>query len=281
MVVKGTVVIDPGHGGTVNIGGSDANHAVSPSGALEKNMTLEIAKLVQAALRAEEPEVTVILTRTDDTNLSLEQRANFARDNHAELLLSIHFNGFNGQARGVETFVRPEAEGNVNHDADKSFAARVQNADIEFYLKLEKVTPSRPGGGVRVEIHFLDVKNQWLGKKVFGPWTGGKSWDAFMKNVKVPGKARKGIFFFILENAKGSARLDHARVTGHAETGPVTRLLESVTDTKNWKPFQAAAGPLSGALDASGLLDAPAGKHGFLRTREDVHFYFEIGRAHV
>jgi len=28
-MARGTVVIDPGHGGTANVGGSDANHAVS------------------------------------------------------------------------------------------------------------------------------------------------------------------------------------------------------------------------------------------------------------
>jgi len=128
MATKGTVVIDPGHGGTANMGGSDANHAVSPSGVLEKNMTLNIAKLVEDALKAAEPDLTVILTRSTDTNLTLEQRANVARDNHADLFLSIHFNGFNGAARGVEAWVRPKAEGNVNFDDDKSFAERVQKA---------------------------------------------------------------------------------------------------------------------------------------------------------
>jgi N-acetylmuramoyl-L-alanine amidase len=128
MATKGTIVIDPGHGGTANMGGSDANHAVSPSGVLEKNLTLRIATLVQGALAATAPDVTVILTRSTDTNLTLEQRANFARDNHADLFLSIHFNGFNGAARGVEAWVRPKADGNVNYDDDKSFAERVQKA---------------------------------------------------------------------------------------------------------------------------------------------------------
>lgn len=128
MATKGTVVIDSGHGGTENMGGSDANHAVSPSGVLEKNMTLDFAKLVKDELQATEPDITVILTRTGDTNLTLEKRANFARDNHADLFLSIHFNGFNGVARGVEAWVRSQADGNVNHEDDKSFAEHIQKA---------------------------------------------------------------------------------------------------------------------------------------------------------
>ena len=46
-----TVVIDPGHGGTANLGGSDWNHAKSPSGVLEKDMTLALAQAVKAAHR--------------------------------------------------------------------------------------------------------------------------------------------------------------------------------------------------------------------------------------
>ena len=39
-MANGTVVIDPGHGGWLEIGGSSANNATTPSGILEKNLTL-------------------------------------------------------------------------------------------------------------------------------------------------------------------------------------------------------------------------------------------------
>ena len=45
-----TIVIDPGHGGTGSIGGSDGNHAVSPSGVKEKDLTLILANLSKTAL---------------------------------------------------------------------------------------------------------------------------------------------------------------------------------------------------------------------------------------
>jgi N-acetylmuramoyl-L-alanine amidase len=123
--IRGTVVIDPGHGGTTDVGGSDANHAKSPSGVLEKNLTLELAVLVEQALQASAPGVRVIKTRSADVNLSLADRAKVARDNQADLFLSIHFNGFDGKARGVEVFIRPAAS-NVNLAEDRAFAARLQ-----------------------------------------------------------------------------------------------------------------------------------------------------------
>ena len=126
-MATGIVGIDPGHGGTQDIGGSDANHAVSPSGVLEKAMTLQLGLLVRDALvAAAGHHITVFMTRTTDTNLSLPARANVAKTNKANLFLSIHFNGFNAVARGVETLVRPVSRGNVNHAEDLAFALKIQ-----------------------------------------------------------------------------------------------------------------------------------------------------------
>ncbi|NUQ00945.1 MAG: hypothetical protein HUU35_13945, partial [Armatimonadetes bacterium] len=50
------------------------------------------------------------------------------------------------------------------------------------------------------------------------------------------------------------------------------------TDTTGWYPWAFALNdPTLAEIDLSGLLDAPAGKHGFLTVREDGHFYFEDG----
>jgi N-acetylmuramoyl-L-alanine amidase len=133
MPITATVVIDPGHGGTgPGLGGSDANHAVSPSGVKEKNMTLQLGLLVRNALQTAAQNgghtINILMTRDTDINLSLAARANVARSHHADRLLSIHFNGFNQLARGTETLIRGVADGNVNHGDDKKFATRIQNA---------------------------------------------------------------------------------------------------------------------------------------------------------
>ncbi len=176
-----TIVIDPGHGGSGSIGGSDGNHAVSASGVKEKDLTLLFANLVRTELQSAAASgghtLNIIMTRTGDTNLSLEARANFARNNHAHRFLSIHFNAFNGVSRGVETYIR-RAQDNVNLEDDRRFARRVQNAVFDVIegfdsgsndrgVKEEKfgvlndvALGNTNGGNCRaclLEVEFLDV----------------------------------------------------------------------------------------------------------------------------
>ena len=97
------VVIDPGHGGSVKVGGSSANNATGANGLLEKECTLDVAKRVKELLK---DGTKVILTRDADVNLSLADRAKVAKDNTANLFLSIHFNGFDDPSvDGTETYV--------------------------------------------------------------------------------------------------------------------------------------------------------------------------------
>ena len=145
-MAKGTVVVDPGHGGTRSVGGSDANHAISTSGVLEKAMTLVMGLLVQDAIiaaNASGHEIAVVMTRTTDVNLGLAARSNLARDNDADVFLSIHYNGFDASARGVETFVRPEANGNVNLADDTAFAQRVQSRVFQAIRARDSGTTNR------------------------------------------------------------------------------------------------------------------------------------------
>jgi N-acetylmuramoyl-L-alanine amidase len=155
----GVIVLDPGHGGSKTEGSSSPNNAQSPSGVLEKNLTLEIARLVRDALEARRPSLRVEQTRTTDVNLGLEARARRARDAEADIFLSIHFNGFNGAARGVEAHVRPKAAGNVNHDADRRLAERVSHAVHAALVEFDPATPLR---GVK-ESNLGVLRDDWLG----------------------------------------------------------------------------------------------------------------------
>jgi N-acetylmuramoyl-L-alanine amidase len=176
-MAKGTVVIDPGHGGSVEIGDSSANNAVSASGVLEKNITLRFAFLVREALQ----ELATIgghtlqihLTREIDKNLGLCDRAKVAKTKSADIFLSIHCNGFNKIARGTETLIRP-AVSNPKHSADKALAQRVQKAAFnaikahDANAKNRGVKDQRLGvlnrgclgakpRGCLVELEFIDV----------------------------------------------------------------------------------------------------------------------------
>jgi len=126
--VPGIVVIDPGHGGNANVGGSSSNNATSASGVLEKNMTLDFSRLVETALNASPHNIDVFMTRNADVNLGLAARANIARDNAADVFLSIHMNGFNGVAHGTTTHIRPNGNDQINYVEDQALATRIVNA---------------------------------------------------------------------------------------------------------------------------------------------------------
>jgi N-acetylmuramoyl-L-alanine amidase len=79
-----TIVIDAGHGG------SEAG-AKGPSGTLEKNVTLAVARRLKAALESRLG-LRVILTREGDTLVGLDQRAALANNNKADLFVSLHAN---------------------------------------------------------------------------------------------------------------------------------------------------------------------------------------------
>jgi N-acetylmuramoyl-L-alanine amidase len=79
-----TIVIDPGHGGK-DVGAS------GPNGLQEKEATLEISRKLAAAL-ASKLGARVILTREDDSPVSLDQRTAIANQYKADLFLSVHMN---------------------------------------------------------------------------------------------------------------------------------------------------------------------------------------------
>ena len=95
-----TVVIDAGHGG------HDTGAIGLKMKVQEKDLNLTVAKQLAAKIQAKYPEVKVILTRDTDVFLPLQQRADIANKNHADLFISIHTNAAeNRNACGAETFI--------------------------------------------------------------------------------------------------------------------------------------------------------------------------------
>lgn len=92
-----TIVIDPGHGGK-EVG------AVGPDGMLEKDITLQLCQKLAAKL-AEKTGARVVLTREDDSVVSLDQRTSIANQYNADLFLSVHMNAaVVKDAKGSETY---------------------------------------------------------------------------------------------------------------------------------------------------------------------------------
>jgi N-acetylmuramoyl-L-alanine amidase len=91
------IVIDPGHGG------HDPG-TIGRRGLQEKDLVLDVAlrldRLVRQELGAE-----VVLTRSTDVFIPLEERTGIANTRGADLFLSIHANASrNARARGIETY---------------------------------------------------------------------------------------------------------------------------------------------------------------------------------
>ena len=91
-------VLDAGHGGK--------DQGTSLNKVLEKDLTLQLTNRVAALIRKNKPGIKVVLTRTDDTFVSLEDRCKIASKARADLFLSIHINfaGQNLLLSGTETF---------------------------------------------------------------------------------------------------------------------------------------------------------------------------------
>jgi N-acetylmuramoyl-L-alanine amidase len=118
-----TIVIDPGHGG-IDPG------ATGRQGLMEKDVVLDIAMRLRDKL-AGSGNYRVLLTREGDRKMFLKERVAFAKENHADLFVSIHINSLprgSEHVNYVETyFFGPhtdkrslELAQKENHDSDYS-----------------------------------------------------------------------------------------------------------------------------------------------------------------
>ena len=91
------VAVDAGHGG-------EDPRAIAYGGGYEKTITLAIAKEL-AKLINQTQGFKAVLVRTGDYYISLDRRVQIARENSANLFVSVHADGFtNRRARGASVF---------------------------------------------------------------------------------------------------------------------------------------------------------------------------------
>lgn len=175
----GTIVLDPGHGGTEKLGGSSPNNATSISGVKEKKLTLDFCLLLQDSLakaaEAKGKTIKVVLTRTTDVNVGIRARANVAATHKADLFICLHFNGLdNKTVRGVETFFRAKSNGNLNLSEDMDFAKKVNDS---LFDSLKAIGPGAKNRGVKPDTET-------------GPGNLGVLDDTSLGNVNRPVKCR-------------------------------------------------------------------------------------------
>jgi N-acetylmuramoyl-L-alanine amidase len=93
-----TLVIDAGHGGK--------DPGAVGKFSKEKDLNLKLALAVGKLINEQYPDVKVVYTRSTDVFIPLQERADIANKNNADLFLSIHTNSSESKdPRGVETFI--------------------------------------------------------------------------------------------------------------------------------------------------------------------------------
>lgn len=113
-----TVVIDPGHGGK-----DPGCHGIKNR---EKDVALSVALKLGKLIETFCPDVKVIYTRKTDVFVELQERANIANKNKADLFISIHCNASpRKEPYGAETYVM-----GIKNEKGKIDVAKRENAAI-------------------------------------------------------------------------------------------------------------------------------------------------------
>lgn len=106
----GAILIDPGHGGKDP--GASMTHKINGKNVniKEKDINLAVGKMLEQRLKKAYPQKQIIMTRSTDTFISLQQRTEIAngvklKDGEAVLYISIHVNSsLDKKARGYEVW---------------------------------------------------------------------------------------------------------------------------------------------------------------------------------
>lgn len=120
-------VIDAGHGGN--------DHGCETSTTREKDINLKLAKRVAELVRANLPDVKVVMTREYDKYLTLDQRCVIANNANADLFLSIHVNAAPevNTIRGTETFYGPQG-GTEDKELERLRKKNIQKSELLAWM---------------------------------------------------------------------------------------------------------------------------------------------------
>lgn len=196
-----TVVIDPGHGG------KDPG-AIGLGGLREKDINLKLAKLLAPRLRARSFEV--IMTRTDDRFIDLEERTALAESARGDVFISVHANASKNRAlRGIEIYYLDEDHKRHNLElAARESGVKPSEVDsLQRALSRLRVSEASQHSRILAEVVHEDVT---------------KGLDATYGGVPDLG-VKKGPFYVLFMSSMPSILVETGFVTNRKES----RLLAS------------------------------------------------------
>ena len=129
------ICLDPGHGGQGHI----PDYKRGPTGVREAEANLRVASHLREMLQ--KVGVTVIMTRVDDSYVSLSRRSEIANENGADFFISLHHNGIdNPKVNYTSTWYHGDAD-DSRHSLD---LARYVQQGVSDALQL----PTSPASGL-------------------------------------------------------------------------------------------------------------------------------------
>ena len=143
---KHKVVVDAGHGG------SDVG--ATRNGAHEKFITLDVAKRVEKLLK--EQGYDVLMTRTGDTYVSLQDRVQMSEDSEPDIFVSIHVNSSTSDSsKGVETHYYHQESIPLAQAVHASLASSIDSPNRGLFKSKFYVINHTTDPAILVEIGFI------------------------------------------------------------------------------------------------------------------------------
>ncbi|MFV2067328.1 MAG: hypothetical protein ACC645_10140, partial [Pirellulales bacterium] len=141
---------------------------------------------------------------------------------------------------------------------------------LEVWVKTKEVT-----GTVRALLSWQQDRS-WMDQANSEAVSGTSDWKRLTVRAAAPDKANALRVTLDFGSGSGTAWFDDVKLSGKSVLPPeVTYLFH---DTEDWFAFEFPDDDTNlDSIDLTFLLDAPAGKHGFVGVRPDGHFYFEKG----
>lgn len=129
------ICLDPGHGGQSHV----PDYKRGPTGLREAEVNLRVARYLREILQ--KAGVTVIMTRVDDSYVSLPMRSQIANESRADFFISLHHNGIdNPKVNYTSTWYHSDAD-DARHSLD---LARYIQQGVSDALQL----PTSPASGL-------------------------------------------------------------------------------------------------------------------------------------
>ncbi len=146
------IVIDPGHGG-LDTGASRGN-------VLEKDLTLDIALKLRECLK-EMGMKNIIMTRSTDKTLTLDERVQIANNNNADIFVSVHINAsVKTEINGIETHYYSDNGYKVAKVIHKELMENISATDRGLFKSKFYVINHTEAPAVLLELGFISNEQE-------------------------------------------------------------------------------------------------------------------------